>query len=163
MNEQPIVGLFIALGILFLISNMNSREGFSIRKTSDCPNRLVKHQGKFYMKTPQKTVEFDNLEEYKYFVKALRHKGVRCPVLYVETVQDAQGDVSLKRIDDPETQTCGLMPVAADNVVKTNNGLSNHTRRKDLSELNAKTMAYADTDDENSNAPRPFDPQNQEE
>jgi hypothetical protein len=56
------------------------------------------------------------------------------------------------------------MPVAADNVVKTNNGLSNHTRRKDLSELNAKTMAYADAeaDSEETNAPLPFDPQNQE-
>lgn len=116
------------------------------------------------MKTPQKTVEFENLEEYKYFVEALRHKGVRCPVLYVETIQDAQGDISLKRVDDPDTQTTGLMPMNANQVVKTNCGLSNHSRRKDLSVLNAKTMAYANDSDSNANTniPQPFDPQNQE-
>jgi hypothetical protein len=163
MNEQLIVGLLITLGTLFLLSNIKKREEFDINKPSKCPNKLVKHQGKLYMKTPQKTVEFENLKEYKYFVKALRHKGVRCPILYQETIGDTQGNMSIKRIDDPETQTSGLMPVSADNVVKTNNGLSNHSRRKDLSELNIKTMAYGDDNGKYAYAPKPFDPQNQEE
>lgn len=176
MTEKYILSVFLLLGILFIASNVNQpnqREGFDgsifslgggkhkSGKKFQCPTRLVKHQGKFYMKTPNQTFVFNDLQEYIYFVKASRHKGVRCPILYAETLEDTQGNTSIRKIDDPETTTTGLMQQSADSVVKTEDGLSSDCSRKNkLRELAEKSGV---DDDDGMTGIKPYDPENQEQ
>ena len=174
MTEKYILSIFFVLGILFIASNVNQskqQEGFDgsifslggastkSGKKFECPTRLVKHQGKFYMKTPNQTFEFNDLQEYIYFVKASRRKGVRCPILYAETLEDSQGNTSIRKIDDPDTTTTGLMQQSADSVVKTESGLSSDCSRKNkLRELAEKSDAY-----DGETSIKPYDPENQEQ
>lgn len=85
-----------------------------------CPTRLFRENGELRMVHQGKQVKFDNLQEYTYFVKAMRTRGLRCPVLYVEPIHDAQGGISIKQPDDPITPTTGLLNLPAGSVVKGN-------------------------------------------
>ena len=75
-------------------------EGFS---SSDCPNVLIQ-EGKFiYLYNSSKAkipgvnpLRFNNLEEYSEFVDWSRSQGIRCPVLFLQQMNDTQGGTSYK-------------------------------------------------------------------
>lgn len=98
----------------FSLFSQSNQEGF----TSQCPTQLYRKDGELILVHEGKQVKFANLEEYRYFVEAMRMRGIRCPVLYLETTHDAQGGISLKQMDDPLTPTTGLMRYPANYVVK---------------------------------------------
>lgn len=123
--------IIVVLLIVLLVVGMSSKEqegftlfgsmaGASSGGTSECPSHLTRVNGQFHMTHKGKEVTFGNLQEYIDFVKALRHRGIRCPVLYAEPVQDAQGGISIRQPDDPITPTTGLMSFPSNYVVKGN-------------------------------------------
>lgn len=143
MTNSILIIMLIIL-ILNLFSCVDQKEGFF--GGTKCPTQLYQQNGEFILIHEGKKAKFANLEEYKYFVEAMRMRGVRCPVLYVEPVHDAQGGLSMKHLDDPITPTTGLMQLPANYVVKGTNGL------------------YADRDPlASTQFPLGFDPQNQDQ
>jgi hypothetical protein len=68
-----------------------------------CPNVLIQKGSRFHLynsklaKVPGvNPIEFENLEEYVEFLDWQRSQGIRCPVLYLQEIYDAQGNPSYK-------------------------------------------------------------------
>jgi hypothetical protein len=73
-------------------------------------------------------IEFDNLEDYTLFLEWQRSKGIRCPVLYLQSSYDAQGNSVYKmrpNILDPQA---GLPPVVSEEVLPNPTLLVDSTR-----------------------------------
>ena len=75
-------------------------EGFS---SPDCPNVLIQEGQFIYLYNSNKAnipgvnpLRFNNLEEYSEFVDWSRSQGIRCPVLFLQQMNDAQGGTSYK-------------------------------------------------------------------
>ena len=51
---------------------------------------------------------FDNLEDYVEFVKWQRSQGIKCPVLYFNEMQHAQGNTKFRMLNDPLDPQAGL-------------------------------------------------------
>lgn len=92
--------LFIILflvGLYFYIKT-NELESFT-NNEKQCPNLLIQKDSKIYLynsklaKVPGvNPVEFDNLEDYVEFLDWQRSQGLRCPVLFLQKTNDAQGN-----------------------------------------------------------------------
>lgn len=68
-----------------------------------CPNLLIQKGSRFHLfnskvaKVPGvNPIEFENLEEYVEFLEWQRSQGIRCPVLYLQEIYDAQGNPTYK-------------------------------------------------------------------
>lgn len=128
--------ILIILIVLLLVSS-STVEGFSLLSNSlqsshnECPTRLFREDGQLRMVHQGKQVKFENLQEYTYFVQAMRTRGIRCPVLYVEPIHDAQGGISIKQPDDPITPTPGLMNYPANLVVKGESTMTQYVGKHD--------------------------------
>jgi hypothetical protein len=96
-------------------------EGFTNEKTQPrCPNLLIQKGSKFYLynsklaKVPGvNPIEFDNLEDYTEFLDWQRSQGIRCPVLYLQSSYDAQGNRVYKARPSVSEPQAGLPPSAA--------------------------------------------------
>jgi hypothetical protein len=116
-----IVIIAIVLGIYFCIADpVNNPEGFeneekeTVKLSTDekCPNLLVQEDGGITLtNTKEKIVpgvnpmRFNNLEEYVQFIEWQRSNGVKCPVLFLQKTENAQGEVSYTarpNIADPQ-------------------------------------------------------------
>ena len=107
--------IFILLGIYFYTRNF--KEGFAAGVKPRCPDLLIQKGSKIYLynsklvKVPGvNPIEFSNLEEYTEFLDWQRSQGIRCPVLYLQSSYDAQGNAVYKvrpSISEPQS---GLPP-----------------------------------------------------
>jgi hypothetical protein len=88
------------MGLYFYLTQNNVLEGFGGEGFSQkqCPDILIQSGAKFYLynsklaKVPGvNPVEFDNLEDYTEFLDWQKSQGIRCPVLYLQQTNDAQG------------------------------------------------------------------------
>jgi hypothetical protein len=122
MKEQLIILGFIA-GLFFCATHTNKSlmEGFSTsnrppqNKESDCPNLLIKKGNKLMLLNNRKAripginpIFFDNLEDYVEFNKWQRSQDIKCPVLYFNEMQDAQGNTKFRMLNDPLDPQAGL-------------------------------------------------------
>ena len=78
-------------------------EGLTNNTELRCPNILIQKGSRFHLynskvaKVPGvNPIEFENLEEYVEFLDWQRSQGIRCPVLYLQEIYDAQGNPSYK-------------------------------------------------------------------
>lgn len=85
-----------------------------------CPNLLIQKDSKFYLYNSKlaqvpgvNPIEFDNLEEYTEFLDWQRSQGIRCPVLYLQSTYDAQGNAVYKVRPSVSEPQFGLPPSAA--------------------------------------------------
>ena len=95
-------------------NNNNSKSGIR------CPNLLIQKGSRFYLynskvaKVPGvNPVEFDNLEDYTEFLDWQRSQGIRCPVLYLQSSYDAQGNRVYKARPSVSEPQAGLPPSSA--------------------------------------------------
>lgn len=96
-------------------------EGFTNQnKKPRCPNLLIQKGSKFYLYNSKlaqvpgvNPIEFDNLEEYTEFLDWQRSQGIRCPVLYLQSSYDAQGNRVYKARPSVTEPQAGLPPSAA--------------------------------------------------
>jgi hypothetical protein len=96
-------------------------EGYTNQNTKPrCPNLLIQKDSKFYLYNSKlaqvpgvNPIEFDNLEEYTEFLDWQRSQGIRCPVLYLQSTYDAQGNAVYKVRPSVSEPQAGLPPSAA--------------------------------------------------
>jgi hypothetical protein len=96
-------------------------EGFSNQNSKPrCPNLLIQKGSKFYLYNSKlaqvpgvNPIEFDNLEDYTEFLDWQRSQGIRCPVLYLQSSYDAQGNRVYKARPSVSEPQAGLPPSAA--------------------------------------------------
>ncbi len=111
------------IGIYFYARCYDSKyaEGFTNPNTKPrCPNLLIQKGSKFYLYNSKlaqvpgvNPIEFDNLEDYTEFLDWQRSQGIRCPVLYLQSSYDAQGNRVYKARPSVSEPQAGLPPSAA--------------------------------------------------
>lgn len=96
-------------------------EGFTNQNYKPrCPNLLIQKGSKFYLYNSKlaqvpgvNPIEFDNLEDYTEFLDWQRSQGIRCPVLYLQSSYDAQGNRVYKARPSVSEPQAGLPPSTA--------------------------------------------------
>jgi hypothetical protein len=111
------------IGIYFYArcSDPKYAEGFTNQNTKPrCPNLLIQKGSRFYLYNSKlaqvpgvNPIEFDNLEDYTEFLDWQRSQGIRCPVLYLQSTYDAQGNPVYKVRPSVSEPQAGLPPSAA--------------------------------------------------
>ena len=96
-------------------------EGYTNREIKPrCPNLLIQKDSKFHLYNSKlaevpgvNPIVFDNLEEYTEFLDWQRSQGIRCPVLYLQSTYDAQGNQVYKVRPSVSEPQGGLPPSTA--------------------------------------------------
>ena len=96
-------------------------EGYTNQNSqSRCPNLLIQKGSKFYLYNSKlaevpgvNPIEFDNLEDYTEFLDWQRSQGIRCPVLYLQSTYDTQGNQVYKVRPSVSEPQYGLPPSTA--------------------------------------------------
>jgi hypothetical protein len=85
-----------------------------------CPNLLIQKDSRFYLYNSNlaevpgvNPIEFNNLEDYTEFLDWQRSQGIRCPVLYLQSSYDAQGNRVYKARPSVSEPQAGLPPSSA--------------------------------------------------
>jgi hypothetical protein len=85
-----------------------------------CPNLLIQKGSRFHLYNSKlaevpgvNPIEFENLEDYTEFLDWQRSQGIRCPVLYLQSGYDAQGNRVYKARPSVSEPQAGLPPSAA--------------------------------------------------
>ena len=98
----------------------NLREGFVHNEERKCPNVLLQEGPFVYLYNSKRAqipgvnpIRFNNLDEYKQFVHWQRSQGIRCPVLNLQRIEDAQGNTSYKVKPSVFDEQGGLPPSLA--------------------------------------------------
>ena len=113
MTLTTLMGIIVFLLGLYYYTKSSNVEGFQ----THCPNLLIQKDSKFYLYNSRQAkvpgvnpVEFDNLEDYTEYLDWQRSKGVRCPVLYLQQIFDAQGKPVFKVRPSVSELNGGLPP-----------------------------------------------------
>lgn len=96
-------------------------EGFKNIKSSwekNCPNLLIKKEGKIYLQNTNKAeipgvnpIVFNDIGEYDEFMEWLRSQGVRCPVLFLEYENNAQGENGYRLLRNINDNSINMTPI----------------------------------------------------
>ena len=116
--------LIFFVGLYFYIKNAEPKcvEGLTNNNSSNqrCPNLLIQKGSRFYLynsklaKVPGvNPIEFDNLEDYTEFLDWQKSQNIRCPVLYLQEIYDAQGNPVYKTRPSVSEPQAGLPPSIA--------------------------------------------------
>lgn len=99
----------------------SDEEGFMNLKSmweTNCPNLLIKKDGKIFLQNTNKAeipgvnpIVFNNLGEYDEFMEWLRSQGVRCPILYLEHENNAQGENGYRLLRNVDDKGINMTPV----------------------------------------------------
>jgi len=107
--------MLVLIGLYLYAIQSNIIEGFDGKPR--CPDLLIQKDAKFYLynsklaKVPGvNPVVFDNLEEYTTFLEWQRKQGIRCPVLYLQSSYDAQGNSVYKVRPSVSEPQAGIPP-----------------------------------------------------
>jgi len=112
--------IIFIIGIYFYArcSDPKYTEGFA--NTKRCPNLLIQKGSRFYLYNSKlaevpgvNPIEFNNLEDYTEFLEWQRSQGIRCPVLYLQSSYDAQGNRVYKARPSVSEPQAGLPPSAS--------------------------------------------------
>ena len=119
LNTLLIIIVFL-LGLYFYVKCADPKyaEGFTNQNYNPrCPNLLIQKDSKFYLYNSKlaevpgvNPIQFDNLEDYIEFLDWQRSQGVRCPVLYLQSTYDAQGNQVYKARPSVTDPQAGLPP-----------------------------------------------------
>jgi hypothetical protein len=111
------------IGIYFyaMCADPKYAEGFTNQNSKPrCPNLLIQKGSRFYLYNSKlaqvpgvNPIEFDNLEDYTEFLDWQRSQGIRCPVLYLQSTYDAQGNPVYKVRPSVSEPQAGLPPSSA--------------------------------------------------
>jgi len=121
MTLTMLLTIFIFLiGLYFYAGCSDSKyaEGYTNQGSKPrCPNLLIQKGSKFHLFNSKlaevpgvNPIEFNNLEEYTEFLDWQRSQGIRCPVLYLQSTYDAQGNQVYKARPSVTEPQAGLPP-----------------------------------------------------
>ncbi len=113
-----IIVFMIGLYFYAKCSDTKYAEGFENKKR--CPDLLIQKGTRFYLYNSKlaqvpgvNPIEFENLEDYTEFLDWQRSQGIRCPVLYLQSTYDAQGNNIYKVRPSVSEPQAGLPPSSA--------------------------------------------------
>ena len=139
--------LVFLIGLYFyaMCSDPKYAEGFTNQNYSPrCPNLLIQKDSKFYLYNSKlaevpgvNPIQFDNLEDYTEFLDWQRSQGIRCPVLYLQSTYDAQGNQVYKARPSVSEPQAGLPPSSAPPI-----GIASQVPPIMESSLASKEMVY---------------------
>ena len=107
--------LIFILGILFLI-NTRDVVPYNIEnyhnKDNNCPNILIKEGNSLILynssASDEEPIKFNNLDEYIKFLEVQRSKGIKCPVLFLQSEVNTQGEEVYRMRPGPFDMQGGL-------------------------------------------------------
>ena len=113
--------LIIILFIIFLYYYVVNRKSSMLEQfeniNKNCPDMLIEKDGKFLLLNSKKVqvpgvnpIVFENLEDYTEFIDWQRSVGIRCPILYLQKINNAQGENELKIRPNVYEKQGGLPP-----------------------------------------------------
>lgn len=115
--------LVFMIGIYFYAQSADPKyaEGFTDgSRKPRCPNMLIQKGSRFYLYNSKlaqvpgvNPIEFETLEDYTEFLEWQRSQGIRCPVLYLQSSYDAQGNAVYTARPSVSNPQAGLPPSAA--------------------------------------------------
>jgi hypothetical protein len=115
--------LVFLIGLYFYARCADSKyaEGLTNQNSKPrCPDLLIQKDSKFYLHNSKlaqvpgvNPIQFDNLEDYTKFLDWQRSQGIRCPVLYLQSTYDAQGNQVYKARPSVSEPQAGLPPSSA--------------------------------------------------
>jgi hypothetical protein len=139
--------LVFLIGLYFyaMCSDPKYAEGFTNANFNPkCPNLLIQKDSKFYLYNSKlaevpgvNPIQFDNLEDYTEFLDWQRSQGIRCPVLYLQSTYDAQGNQVYKARPSVSEPQAGLPPSSAPPI-----GIASQVPPIMESSLASKEMVY---------------------
>lgn len=119
LNALLIILVFL-IGLYFYVNCSDPKylEGYSNQSSKPkCPNLLIQKGSRFYLYNSKlaqvpgvNPIEFDNLEDYTEFLDWQRSQNIRCPVLYLQSSYDAQGNNVYKVRPSVSEPQAGLPP-----------------------------------------------------
>lgn len=96
------------------------KDGFTSSTNVKCPNLLIQKGSRFYLYNSRvaqvpgvNPIEFENLEDYTEFIDWQHSQNIRCPVLYLQEIYDAQGNKVYKTRPSVSEPQAGLPPSIA--------------------------------------------------
>lgn len=120
------------------VSGLNAKKYNSIGGEKKCPNVLIQKNNLLYLyDTTQPEIPgvnptvFHNLEDYVEYMKYLRSKGIRCPVLHLQHIEDIQGGNGYRIFPSPEDLNAGL-PLLHGTIVRERNLIDAHHDPKSM-------------------------------
>jgi hypothetical protein len=120
MNTTIFLCIIVFLIGLYFYATFNKYEGFTNSNNPRCPNLLIQKDSKFYLYNSKlaqvpgvNPIEFDNLEDYTEFLAWQKSQGIRCPVLYLQSSYDTQGNQIYKIRPSVSEPQAGLPPSTA--------------------------------------------------
>jgi hypothetical protein len=114
--------LVFLIGLYFYAKGCPDTEGLTMNTSREpsCPNLLIQKGARFYLYNSKlvqvpgvNPIEFENLEDYTEFLDWQRSQNIRCPVLYLQETNDAQGNRVYKSRPSVSEPQAGLRPSAA--------------------------------------------------
>ena len=118
------VGLYLYStgSLLSLVENMDNNSD------TNCPDTLINNGNElllFNSKMPisdgSNPIHFSNLENYVKYLEDQRKKGINCPVLYLQSENDAQGNDVLRMRPGPDNKEMGSIAIPLlGNISQTN-------------------------------------------
>lgn len=113
--------IIIILFIIFLYYYVVNRKSSMLEQfeniNKNCPDMLIEKDGKFLLLNSKKVqvpgvnpIVFENLEDYTEFIDWQRSVGIRCPILYLQKINNAQGENELKIRPNVYEKQGGLPP-----------------------------------------------------
>lgn len=107
--------LYIIGCYFYATTSLYSYEGF--QNPDNCPNVLVQNGSRFYLYNTRKhevpgvnPIVFETLEQYVDYTVYLKNSGQNCPVLYLQKLNNTQGEDVYKVRNDPQDPQGGIPP-----------------------------------------------------
>jgi len=145
MSITILLAIIVFIIGIYFYSNYSGKEGYINQNIKQrCPNLLIQKGSRFYLYNSKlaeipgvNPIEFDNLEDYTEFLDWQRSQGIRCPVLYLQSSYDAQGNQVYKVRPSVSEPQAGLPPSSASPI-----GIASQTEPIFESSLNKENLEY---------------------
>ena len=128
MRVVPIVFLIVIFSLTLIVSTfMQKREPMQndtnhVNTKSQCPSILIKKGNELILYDDMKNEvqRFTSLDEYIDYLKNERARGIDCPVLFLQSENDAQGNNVFRIRPDVFNQEGGSSPVTVAPILDAN-------------------------------------------
>jgi hypothetical protein len=127
MRVVPIVFLIVIFSLVLIVSAfVQKREPMQTQMNSEnkpkCPSILIKKGNELVLYDDMKTEvhRFTSLDEYIDYLKNERARGIDCPVLFLQSENDAQGNNVYRIRPDVFNQEGGASPVTVAPIIDAN-------------------------------------------
>ena len=127
LMRNTVILFVLVLGLYFYVrwGGSFTKEGFVTKPR--CPNLLIQKGDRYLLKNTSlaevpgvNPISFANLNDYTQFVKWQRSQGIDCPVLFLQSQINAQGEEEYRIRPGPDDLRGGLSTISASRIAYNN-------------------------------------------